>query len=220
LQKNNLSATFFIATGYLNGGIMWNDQVIEAIRRQELDTLDLTHYGLHCFDISTPEKKSAVAQQVLQKIKHLPTQKRQTIADFIADQVKTIPSHLMMTDEQLIKLHQAGMEIGGHTVTHPILANLDEDMARQEICQNKQTLERLLKYKLLLFAYPNGKPGQDYQPEQIELLKALDYQAAVSTQWGVARKQSDFFQLPRFTPWDQNVVKFMGRMAWMYKKGD
>jgi peptidoglycan/xylan/chitin deacetylase (PgdA/CDA1 family) len=212
LQKNNLSATFFIATGYLNGGIMWNDQVIEAIRRQELDTLDLTHYGLHCFDISTPEKKSAVAQQVLQKIKHLPTQKRQTIADYIADQVKTIPSHLMMTDEQLIKLHQAGMEIGGHTVTHPILVNLDDQKATQEIVQNKQTLEQLLQQKIRLFAYPNGKPDTDYRVEQIKLLKAAGYQAAVSTQWGVANKNSDFFQLPRFTPWDQDAVKFMGRM--------
>ncbi len=219
LKKNNLNATFFIATGYLNGGIMWNDQVIEAVRRLDSDTLDLTPYGLQCFDVKTTEKKSAAAQQVLQKIKHLPTQKRQTIADFMTTQVKSVPNHLMMTNEQVVQLHRAGMEIGGHTVTHPILANLDEDQAAQEINQNKQTLEQLLQQKIRLFAYPNGKPGTDYRPEQIKLIKAAGYQAAVSTQWGVANKDSDFYQLPRFTPWDEQPSKFMGRMVWMYKNG-
>ena len=30
LEKHNIPATFFIAAGYLDGGIMWNDIVIEA----------------------------------------------------------------------------------------------------------------------------------------------------------------------------------------------
>ena len=33
LKKHGLPSTFFIATGFLDGGCMWNDTVIEAIRR-------------------------------------------------------------------------------------------------------------------------------------------------------------------------------------------
>ncbi len=217
LQKNNLSATFFIATGYLNGGIMWNDQVIEAVRRLTTETLDLTADGLKQFDVSSPEHKVVTVHQILNKIKHMGGEKRQAIANRIVRQVDSMPVNLMLTDKQLIKLHQAGMEIGGHTVTHPILANLDRETARQEINENKQSLEKLLNIQLHHFAYPNGKPGQDYRPEQIELIKEVGYQAAVSTQWGVANYDSDFFQLPRFTPWDSSLIKFMMRICWIYK---
>lgn len=34
LRQYGLHATFFIATGYLNGGQMWNDRVIDAVRRR------------------------------------------------------------------------------------------------------------------------------------------------------------------------------------------
>jgi len=218
LQKNNLPATFFIATGYLNGGIMWNDQVIEAVRRLKAATLDLSADGLGLFDVSSPEKKVATAYQILNKIKHMDGDKRQTIANSIVNQVDSMPADLMLTDKQLIELHQAGMEIGGHTVTHPILANLDKETAWQEIIENKQSLEKLLNTQLYHFAYPNGKPGQDYRPEQTELIKAAGYQAAVSTQWGVVNKGSDFYQLPRFTPWDKTAIKFMSRLIHKYIK--
>jgi peptidoglycan/xylan/chitin deacetylase (PgdA/CDA1 family) len=33
LRRLGLPATFFIATGYLDGGCMWNDAVIETLRR-------------------------------------------------------------------------------------------------------------------------------------------------------------------------------------------
>ena len=41
LKQHGLSATFFIATGYLNGGRMWNDTIIEAIRRSEAKKLEI-----------------------------------------------------------------------------------------------------------------------------------------------------------------------------------
>ena len=41
LQRHGVPATFFVATGYLNGGRMWNDSIIEAIRRAPATELDL-----------------------------------------------------------------------------------------------------------------------------------------------------------------------------------
>ncbi|MCK7578186.1 MAG: hypothetical protein MZV65_22250 [Chromatiales bacterium] len=37
LLRNQLHATFFVATDYLDGGRMFNDTVIEAIRRRPQD---------------------------------------------------------------------------------------------------------------------------------------------------------------------------------------
>ncbi len=216
LQKFNLKATFFIATGYLNGGIMWNDKVIEAIRRITTDNFDLTALGLGQFSVVTQQEKTQTAQCIIKNIKHLDMEKRQRFANQIAASVKGIPTDLMMTDEQLINLYQAGMEIGGHTVTHPIMAKLNEQELEWEIAENKLVLEELLDIQVRFFAYPNGKPEQDYSSTQVQKIKYHNYQAAVSTQWGVADKDTDSFQLPRFTPWDDNPLKFMLRMCRIY----
>lgn len=115
-----------------------------------------------------------------------------------------------------MKLHKSGMEIGGHTVTHPILATLTPEQVRQEVQDNKKALEQLLDTKLQYFAYPNGKPNQDYLSEQIAIIKACGYEAAVSTQPRMSSKSDDRWQLPRFTPWDTSPIRFMLRITRMY----
>ena len=61
---------------------------------------------------------------------------------------------------------------------------------------------------VMLFAYPNGKPGRDYGPRDVELVKEAGFDAAMSTIGGVADHRSDLFQLPRFSPWDGSPRRF------------
>jgi peptidoglycan/xylan/chitin deacetylase (PgdA/CDA1 family) len=46
LREQGLPATFFVATGFLDGGRMWNDTISEAIRRCNEDVVDLSAIGL------------------------------------------------------------------------------------------------------------------------------------------------------------------------------
>ncbi|MDO9047793.1 MAG: polysaccharide deacetylase family protein [Methylobacter sp.] len=220
LKQFNLSATFFIANGFLNGGRMWNDTVIEAVRNFPLPELDLAAIDLGRFDVSDQSKKRQTAEQIIGQIKHLPAVQRDQLAAHVGMQSQNLPGNLMMTTEQLKQLYQSGMEIGGHTVNHPILAKLDNQIAEQEVTVNKIFLENILNTSLRFFAYPNGKPDQDYNQQQIPLIKNAGYQAALSTQWGVAQQISDIWQLPRFTPWDKSPIKFMLRMITLYHKGN
>ncbi len=218
LKNFNLPATFFIATGFLNGGRMWNDTVIESVRNLQQTQLDLSKIGLGHFNVSDQEKKCQSATQIIQQIKHLDPEIRAEHAAFIATQSHNLPDNLMMTSEQVVQLQENSMEIGGHTVTHPILAKLDDEAAWLEITGNKTFLESILGRPIRFFAYPNGKPNQDYHLQQIPLVSKAGFQAAVSTRWGVCDQTSDIWQLPRFTPWDKTPLKFMLRMINMYIK--
>lgn len=219
LQQFQLPATFFVASGYLDGGRMWNDTIMEAVRHAKPEQLDLTGLGLGLFDIGSPVQKALAAGGIIKKVKHLEPAVRQQYTDYVAGQAASaLPDDLMMSTSQLQQLHASGMEIGGHTVSHPILAKLDAAALHQEVADNKQTLEKILAKPLRFFAYPNGKPGQDYLPSQVDAIKQHGYQAAVSTQWGVSHQGSDLWQLPRFTPWDTDPVKFMARMVHMYQQ--
>ena len=217
LQQHGLHATFFIATGYLNGGQMWNDRVIDAVRQAPGATLDLRDLGLDCLPLASLAQRRAAIEHVLGKLKYLPFEQRQRLAVDIrrrAGGAMRTMAPAMLTTFQLQRLHAAGMGIGAHTVSHPILAALSDRAARNDIANGKRELEQLLQAPVTLFAYPNGKAGRDYGPAHVAIVKSLGFTAALATDWGVARPGAglDLFQLPRFTPWDKGRLAFLWRL--------
>lgn len=217
LQQYGLHATFFIATGYLNGGHMWNDRVIDAVRQSPDASLDLRDLGLDCLPLASLAQRSAAIEHVLGKLKYLPFEQRQRLAVDIrrrAGGAMRTMEPAMLTTLQLRRLHAAGMGIGAHTVSHPILAAMSDRAARNDIANGKRELEQLLQAPVTLFAYPNGKAGRDYGPAHVEIVKSLGFAAALATDWGVARPCAglDLFQLPRFTPWDRGRLAFLWRL--------
>ncbi len=218
LQSHGLCATFFIATGFLNGGRMWNDTVIEAVRKTSQSSLDLTGLRLPGFERielpTTPQRRAAI-HRLLDAVKYLPHAERLRMSECIAERAHVTPrSDLMMTADQVRGLASAGMQIGAHTVSHPIMAALDDAAAERELAQSKCELESLLGRPVKLFAYPNGKPGRDYRQRDVALVQRLGFKAAVSTAPGAACRANDrLFELPRFTPWDQSRWRFALRLA-------
>lgn len=210
LQKHGLHATFFIATAYLNGGRMFNDTVIEAIRNSRDNEIDLGALRLGRHDVGNSIAKRNAISKILLKVKYLPLNQREDTVAELARIVTDIPpaNDLMMTTAQLKILHASGMGTGGHTSHHPILAKLDDKAVSKEISDGKEFLEATLREKITLFAYPNGKPGTDYLPEQAAIVRGLGFDAAVSTQRGSAARTSDLFQLPRFTPWQPDTSRY------------
>jgi len=214
LQRHGLTATFFIATGFLNGGRMWNDSIIESIRACTLPELDLVELGLgrHSLDSIGP-RRSAIAS-LIHQIKYRSIEERERITEQIGHKAGVqLPRDLMMTSLNVVAMHKAGMQIGAHTISHPILARLTDAQAREQIEGSKRFLEDLLGERIGLFAYPNGKPGEDYTMDTVNVVRSVGFDAAVSTQWGSSRKGDDLFQVRRFTPWDKSKWLFGARLA-------
>ncbi|MDC6166102.1 polysaccharide deacetylase family protein [Paucibacter sp. XJ19-41] len=217
LQRHGLCATFFVATGFLDGGRMWNDSLIETVRRSSRTRVDLQGLDLPlppslALD-STAQRRQAI-DGLIGAIKYLPVEQRQRLCEELAERAAVrLPDDLMMSSDQVVALRRAGMQVGAHTVSHPILARLDAESMRAEIAASKMQLEHLLGEPVDLFAYPNGKPGEDYNDTSVAVARSLGFKAAVSTAWGAARADADLFQLPRFTPWDRSRLRFGGRLA-------
>lgn len=217
LKKHGLSATFFIATGFLDGGRMWNDTIIESVRGTSTPMLDLENLGLGIHRNGGPEEKRQAITAIIDQIKYLSIEERVAITERIVLELGVEPpNNLMMTSGQVREMRNAGMQIGAHTINHPILARTELAIAEQEIRTSKKTLENLLGESVTLFAYPNGKPGQDYLPEHCRIVRDLGFIAAVSTGWGSANSNADIYQLPRFTPWDRGRWRFAARMMQNY----
>ncbi|WP_434735902.1 polysaccharide deacetylase family protein [Candidatus Accumulibacter meliphilus] len=213
LRSHGLVATFFVATSYVDSGRMWNDTVIEAVRRCTKETLDLSSEGLGVHELNSPNNIRQAITSILGSIKYMSPKKRLATVDYIAaTSGRPLPVDLMLSSDQVRMMRRAGMGIGAHTVTHPILAKLESDEAQAEILESKQFLESLLQERVGLFAYPNGKPNVDYCVRDAEFVRHLGFDAAVTTAPGVADFKSDRMQLPRFTPWDRTRFRFGARL--------
>lgn len=219
LQKYGMQATFFIAAGYINGGIMWNDVVLETMRTIDRPALDLKHLGLDIYPVGTLPDRIASANRLIADLKYLSFQSRAEVVSRIIEAAGVaLPRDLMMDSNRLLRLDSAGMEIGGHTLRHPILARSGDEDARHEIHEGKRILEEITGKRLRYFAYPNGKPGTDYTSRHVAMVREAGFSAAVSTARGAAAGGSDRFQLPRYTPWEKNPARFMLQMALNYRK--
>lgn len=214
LRAHGLPACFFIATGYLDGGQMWNDSVIETVRHAPGSTLDLSEHGLGRLPVGDLAARRATIATLLAHLKYLPFERRRAIAASLRGRVRPLAApELMMRSAEVIALRRAGMEIGAHTVSHPILAAMSDLAARCDIAAGKRALEQLINAPVTLFAYPNGMPGQDYGARHVDMVRSLGFEAAVATHWGAARPGADLYQLPRFTPWDRGRLRFLLRMG-------
>lgn len=212
LKDHDLTATFFISTGFLNDGIMWNDVIIEAIRNTNLKEINLNQYALEKYLIDV--NRFNTLDKLLSNVKYLSFEERTSLVQALPDLLEVEnPRNLMMTDEEVKALVSQGMTIGAHTVNHPILSRLDASAVKKEINDGKLYLENLINRPVKLLAFPNGRPNKDYTAEHIEIIKELGFKAAVSTAWGAASSRSDIYQLPRFTPWDKSKVKFLARLS-------
>jgi peptidoglycan/xylan/chitin deacetylase (PgdA/CDA1 family)/predicted ATP-grasp superfamily ATP-dependent carboligase len=213
LLHHGVPATFFVATGFLNGGRMWSDSVIETVRRCPGDELDLEPIGLGRHFVRTEAERLATSQRLVAAVKYLPAEERAALVAELGPLAGVdLPTNLMMTTAQIRRMADAGMEIGAHTVTHPILAKIPLEEARMEIEESRDALQGLLGKTPTLFAYPNGKPGYDYTGEHAKLVLEAGFSAAVSTAWGSAGPSDDVFQIPRMTPWDRSSSRFAARL--------
>ena len=217
LQRHGLVATFYVATGFLDGGRMWNDTVIESVRACSAPELELAHLkldGLKRLPLADDHQRRDAIRHLLGALKYRPGDERLQLVQAIAEAAASnLPHALMMRSDQVKALRRAGMTIGAHTVSHPILLKLSTEAARREIDQSRQFLEGLLGEPIRHFAYPNGVPGRDQSDATAAIVRGLGFDSAVTTGWGAARSGGDCFQLPRFTPWDRARWKFGARLA-------
>jgi len=105
----------------------------------------------------------------------------------------------LMTPAELGTLARAGgIEIGGHTVQHPILARAPASRQRQEIEENLRSIQQWTGRPVRTFAYPNGQPGLDYNADTMAILREAGIDIAFTTRYDFARPDEPPLERSRF----------------------
>jgi peptidoglycan/xylan/chitin deacetylase (PgdA/CDA1 family) len=212
LREFGFPATVFVTTGYVGEGSMWNDRILEALRTLPQARLDLDDAGLGSYALDTLEARRGAIDTLTEKAKYLPPAQRQALVERLDRLAGRAQHGPMMTGEMIRALARQGIEIGAHTVSHPILTRLPDARARHEIAESKRQLEDILGAPVRYFAYPNGKHGLDFDERHVAMAREAGFDAAFSTAMGAASSAHDSYALPRSRPWDTTRPFYIFRM--------
>lgn len=126
--------------------------------------------------------------------------------------------HRCLTKEELRELAFGDLvEIGAHTLTHPVLAGLPPDQQQHEIGGSKRRLEALTGKTITSFAYPYGKKNH-YTRQTVDAVRASGFACACSNFGGLVTRSSNRFALPRFQPMDWDGDQFAGAVEGWYRE--
>ncbi len=148
----------------------------------------------------------------VQRLKELPNNER--LLAVAESTNKTSLKRESLTIAQLKKISKLSqITIGGHTHTHPILPNCDDETVYNELSLSKEKLEMWIKKEVTLFAYPNG----DYGEREKEILKKLNYKYGFSNRpfYLTPEHFKNAYEIPRFgflegASFAENVCRMVG----------
>ncbi len=126
-------------------------------------------------------------------------------------------SHRTMRPDELPRLAGGGLiEIGAHTISHPVLSRLSVDQQRQEVRGSRERLEAILGRPVTSFSYPFGTRG-DYTEDTVVAVREAGFRCACSNFGGLVRRGTDAFQLPRYLARDWDGDEFRRRLDGWFK---
>lgn len=211
LLKYGAVATFFVATAYIDGNCMFNDLVIEAVRGCRKTEMVVPWRDEPVLLGRAAASRTDAINRILNEIKYLNIDVRQEQAQYLANKYGAdLAGCRMMVRAQIRGLAEAGMDIGGHTVSHPILRNVTGERSRAEIEEGKATLEEIVQRDICAFAYPNGRRGTDYSDRDVAIVEQCGFEYALTTEWDLVSETSPSFELPRVS-----IGQHQGWRLWM-----
>ena len=163
LRSQGVGATFFVTSGFLDDRpVAWWDDIAWMVRVSPRQAISGGGWfsGEVVFD--PPDREQAI-RSLLRVFKALPTYQTTRYLDFIAEETGSgrCPNHLAdkiwMTWDMVREMRRADMSIGGHTVSHPVLANLSRDEQRQEIADCAGRIAKVLGEYPRSMSYPVGR---------------------------------------------------------------
>jgi len=243
LKDSGLSCLFFAtgASAEETPSMLW----YEEIYRMLLDvdgpaSLDIAEAGIS-IDRITPNEKHAGWWKLVKQLSPFDGKARRRLLDGIRRQLgladcwaarlledKAVAGRFRVLDRTgLRQLAAAGMTIGAHSLSHPVLACLPDDLAGREISEGKRVLEKTLDRAVWAFAYPFGN-ADTVTRRDIRLAERAGFRcgfmnvgggfgAEVAGSNGTAA-ESRRFALPRVhVTADMNLAEFEAHISGFYR---
>lgn len=223
LERYGIPATLFLTTGLLDQGReFWWDELEQVFlqpgtlpdtlclqingRKHRWELNDAAYYSEDDYRANRnrlawqgePNSRHFLYYSIWQLLQPLPHHDRLNVLDDIVlwAGVESLvrPAYRPLLPDEVYRLGKSELiELGAHSVNHPLLG--DHSIASQwdEIYQSKLQLEKILKYPVRSFSYPHG----NFTAETVNLVQEAGFNCACSTAAEVVYQHDNIFKLPR-----------------------
>ena len=222
LEKYGCKASFYVVTDCIDFNQMtWTHQLdyrfLNTNRKQIDIQFDFLPSELHIKTLTTRQDRIAYCKRLKPAIKNLPNLQRVQVCDHIRDVLDDVQMpELMMNWDQLAELIQLGHRVGSHSVSHPMLASIeDPEELALELSVSATRIEEKLGHFPKTISYPIGS----FNDQVVEQAVAVGYQ------FGLAVQQRDFswpedglYRVPRVEVYNERWLKTWLRLSgWLPK---
>ncbi|WP_437185222.1 polysaccharide deacetylase family protein [Planctomicrobium sp. SH668] len=204
LKQLGTPATFFITSGFIdNKPIAWWDEIAWMIRRCSHQVFHHPQVDQNPIAVQSIEEHEVAIQRCLRTFKSIPSSETEEFLETLASVTgsercsREVTESIWMTWDMIRELDANKMDLGGHTVTHPVLAYSDPVEQEWEINQSKRRIETEIGHPITAFSYPVGQPDS-FNEITKTLLEKAGYLWGFSFSGGFTRRgPHDPYDLPR-----------------------
>jgi peptidoglycan/xylan/chitin deacetylase (PgdA/CDA1 family) len=188
LKEFKFPATFFVVSSFIRGeDWIWTDKAL-WLSKQPNPPAQLTQGKLdevfRSLNRMRPEARNAQIQAM-------------AASAGIAIPARPPAKYAACSWTELREMADSGLvDVGSHTVTHPILSSITDEESWQELSGSRREIEDGIGRKVGSFCFPNGMPG-DYRPTQVGQIADAGYACSVVASFGLVGRDADRFRLPR-----------------------
>jgi len=188
LKEFEMPATFFVVSSFIRRqDWVWTDKVLWLSEQ--------------------PRRPSELAPPHLdgffQRMNRLRPEVRATVVEAMATAMgveiphEPPPKYAPCSWKELREMADSGLvEIGSHSVTHPIFASVTDQESWHELTLSRAQIEEGMGRTVKAFCFPNGQRG-DYRHSQVRQVRDAGYTGAVAAYPGMAGSGTDPYELPR-----------------------
>jgi peptidoglycan/xylan/chitin deacetylase (PgdA/CDA1 family) len=214
LRDEGVPAAVFVTTGFLDGAELWFDAAERSLARAAA-----ARDGERA--VADPElarairrwRRPAERERVWRWLKSLERRRREAVlAELRAAFPPAAPAARPLPWARVRDLLAAGVEIGCHTVTHPILAALPAAEQEAEVAGARDRIAAETGVVPRLFAYPNGAAA-DFTDETVRIVREAGFLAACTTVRASNRPGCDLLRLGRIGVGAEPCVVLAARLA-------
>jgi peptidoglycan/xylan/chitin deacetylase (PgdA/CDA1 family) len=199
-RKYDVRPTIYVTAGNVeNQTYLWHDRVWDMVFNSKTECINFNFQGIEFrASIKTREQKKETVFKLWKLAKELDEIGKGEFLTCVARSTDTEiggKCGLMLNWDEVKKLSEIGVDIGGHTLSHPILAKNPQAFIVNEIHGSKKLIESRLNRNINHFSYPNGKYG-DYNTFTVHEV-SKHYKSAATTIQGINFTGEDVYALKR-----------------------
>ncbi len=163
LELHNVPGVFFITSGFLAAArLAWWDEIAWMVRTSTRSQLELSKRWIAAPLSLAVDDHDATILRLLRRYYRIEGHEPAAFLDEIAEATGSgrapdgTTDGLWVSWDMVRNMHAAGMSVGAHTVTHPVLSRLSAEEQNLEVCESRLRVEYETGDTVSALSYPVG----------------------------------------------------------------